>query len=257
PDHVAISAATTLAVERRASGDVRLFYSHFPRSRLALRERLAGWLIELGKRFRGSTDFALALSLFAEESATMGFASDDVDVRWYPPGFAIVEQGEPSTALYLILSGEAKVIHEDAHGSRKELARLGTGEFFGELGVAGDTPRNAHVTAVTSVTCLVLTAEEPGPYAGRGADARLLGSTDDGDGTTARVSPSVAAGHSATAVIDVGSHVDAKIAAIAAHRSQFPIDPAMFPPGMLASMYGTEYFLRIAPPFEPETDLLG
>ena len=111
---------------------IRLFHSHFPRSRLLLHERLARWLVELGNQFRGSVDFALALSLFAQESTTMRFASDDVDVPWYPPGFAIVEQGEPSTALFLILSGEAEVVREDTDGPRHSPARLGTGEFFGE-----------------------------------------------------------------------------------------------------------------------------
>lgn len=249
PDHIAISAATTLAVRQVAAPDLRLFHSHFPRSRLLMRERLARWLMELGNQFRGSVDFALALSLFAQESTTMRLASDDVDVQWYPPGFAIIEQGEPPTALFLILSGEVDVVHEDADGSRRQVARLGTGEFFGEIGVAGRTPRTAHVIAATSVTCLVLTADEPTLYAGRGADATLVGPTAGEDAT--------GSDHGATTVIDVREHVDAKVAAIAAYRSQYPIEPGMFPPGMLADMFGTEYFVRVVPPPEPESDLFG
>jgi LmbE family N-acetylglucosaminyl deacetylase len=253
PDHVAISAATTLAVERLASPGLRLFHSHFPRSRLLLRERLAGWLVELGNQFRGSVDFALALSLFAQESTTMRFASDDVDVRWFPPGFAIVEQGEPSTALFLILSGEAEVVQDDATGARHTLTRLATGEFFGEIGVAGRKPRAAHVIALTSVTCLVLTADEPETYAGRGADVGLVGSAATEDPGA----PGPALTQGATTVLDVRDHVTAKIAAIAAYRSQYPIDPSMFPPGMLDEMFGLEHFVRIAPPRLPETDLFG
>jgi LmbE family N-acetylglucosaminyl deacetylase len=252
PDHVAISAATTLAVERIAAPDLRLFHSHFPRSRLLLRERLAGWLVELGNQFRGSVDFALALSLFAQESTTMRFASDDVDVRWFPPGFAIVEQGEPPTALFLILSGEAEVVQDDAAGTRQTLARLGTGEFFGEIGVAGRKPRTAHVIALSSVTCLVLTDDEPERYAGRGVDARLVGSLAAEEPGAPGVAP-----QGATTVLDVRDHVGAKIAAIAAYRSQYPIDPEMFPPGMLADMFGLEYFVRIAPTQLPESGLFG
>jgi LmbE family N-acetylglucosaminyl deacetylase len=151
PDHVAISVATTRAVLGSPRDDLRLFHSHFPRSRLLLRERLARWLIELGDRFRGSADFARALSLFAQESTTMRLAADDVDINWYPPGFAIVEQGEPSTALYLVLSGEADVVREEPDGTRLRVAQLGTGEFFGELGVASGAARSAHVVAGPTV----------------------------------------------------------------------------------------------------------
>ncbi|MEX2620965.1 MAG: PIG-L family deacetylase [Egibacteraceae bacterium] len=249
PDHIAISAATSFAVERTRARAVRLFHSHFPRSGILLRERLARWLVELGNQFRGSVDFAHALSLFAQESTTMRFAGDDVDVRWFPPGFAIVEQGEPATALYLILSGEADVVRDEPDGDRHVVARLGTGEFFGELGVAHHTPRTAHVVASTSTTCLVLTADEPERFTGRGASARLVGSVEGEDG------PPI--GHGATTVMDVRDHVDAKVAAIAAYRSQYPIEPGMFPPGMLADMYGTEYFVRILPPPAPDTDLFG
>jgi LmbE family N-acetylglucosaminyl deacetylase len=253
PDHVAISAAATAAVKAAGAAGPRLFHSHFPRSRLLLRERLARWLVELGNQFRGSVDFALALSLFAQESTTMRLASDDVDIRWYPPGFAIVEQGEPSTALYLVLSGEAEAVREEPDGTRRTLGRLGTGEFFGEIGVATRNPRSAHVVAASSTTCLVLTADEPSGYAGRGADAALVGAVAGEDGTG---QPPVV-GSAATTVIDVRDHVDAKVAAIAAYRSQYPIRPEMFPPGMLADMFGTEHFVRISPPPQPETDLLG
>jgi LmbE family N-acetylglucosaminyl deacetylase len=59
----------------------------------------------------------------------------------------------------------------------------------------------------------------------------------------------------ATTVIDVSAYIDQKIAAIAAHRTQYPIEPAMFPREMLVEMMGREHFLRIHPPVEPEADL--
>ena len=42
-----------------------------------------------------------------------------------------------STELFMISSGRADVWQEQADGSRKQLRRIGPGEFFGELGVAG------------------------------------------------------------------------------------------------------------------------
>lgn len=225
PDHIAISRATTAAVEHSvATGTfalARLYHSHFPRSRLLLVEHLSRWLVEMHSRFKATGDFALALSLFAEESTTMRYACDFVEVRWFPPGFTIVEQGEPATSLYLVLSGEAEAVQEDEHGRRSHLARMAPGEFFGELGIAHGAPRTADVIAVEAVTCLVLSDRGSTQFAGRGSDARFL--TGPGPADTG------ALGSQATTAIDVSPYVRHKLDAIAAHRSQFPIDPAIFP----------------------------
>jgi len=58
----------------------------------------------------------------------------------------IVEIGQPGTSFYVILEGEAKVVR----GS-KTLARLGPGEFFGEISLLDGGPRTATVIADTPV----------------------------------------------------------------------------------------------------------
>jgi LmbE family N-acetylglucosaminyl deacetylase len=253
PDHTAISQATTDAF-LGATAELdrpprRLYHSHFPRSRLLLRDRLARWLVELNARFKGRDDFGQALSLFAEETTTMRYASDYIDVNWFPPGVTIVEQGEPPSSLYLVLSGQVDVIQETGDGAQQWLARLGPGEFFGELAIAQGGVRTANVVAVDAVTCLVLSPSPPTAFAGRGTDARYLGSSlDPGDDGPVAV---------ATTAIDVSAYVDRKVSALAAHRTQFPIDHAMFPESMLRDMFGTEYFVRVHPPVEPESDLLA
>jgi len=125
PDHVAIGEAVTEVCV--AAGGVRLFHSHFPRSRMLMLDRLAAWLVELSERFKGSVDFVHALSIFAQETTTLGYASDYVDVSWFPAGSYIIEQGEKATSLYLIISGQAEVIEETADGQRRVLARRGPG----------------------------------------------------------------------------------------------------------------------------------
>jgi len=124
-------------------------------------------------RFQGTAEFIRALPLFAEEATTLRYASDHVDVEWFPSGSHIVEQNELGAKLYLILSGYTDVIEEDADGTRRTLARLGPGEFFGELAIVHQQPRAAHVVAVGDVTCLVLAQGAPSAFAGRGASARL------------------------------------------------------------------------------------
>jgi LmbE family N-acetylglucosaminyl deacetylase len=248
PDHIAIGAATTRACVR-FDQPPRLYHSIFRRSDLLLSDRLAHWLSELDVRFRGSLQFAHALSLLAGETATMGFVSDHVVVNWFPPGFYIIEQGEGGSALYLILSGQADVIQEDANGDMHTLRRLGPGEFCGELAIARHQPRSAHVVAVENVTCLVFNTGAPTAFGRRGASARLGGATADRP-----EDESAPAGF--TTCLDVSEFVDRKFAALAEHRTQYTLQPGMLPAGLLQEMFGREYFERVEPPVEPETELL-
>jgi LmbE family N-acetylglucosaminyl deacetylase len=250
PDHVAASAAATTAVLRLASEDdptapARLYHSHFPRSRVLLGERLAQWLVRLAERFHGPADFGHALTLFAEESSTLRYASDHIDVQWYPDGLCIVEQGEPASSLYLILSGEVDVMQERVDGSVVRLRTMTSGQFFGELGLAGDRKRTATVVARGSATCLVLAPGEPSAFGGRGEGAVLAGF-----GAAAQEGAS-----DATTVVDVREFVERKAAAIAAHRSQFPIPVDLVPHDVLVDLYGTEHFVRLYPPPPVESEL--
>jgi LmbE family N-acetylglucosaminyl deacetylase len=262
PDHIAIGAATTAACvlagdaaafpEQIHAGlaphtSVALYHSLFPRSDMLLHQRLVRWLVEQ-QRFQGSFDFVHALLLLTQETSVLGYTADHIDVQWYPAGFSIVEQGEPANRLYLILSGTAEVLREDADGVPRGVAQIGPGTFFGEDGLAHGQPRNAHVVAVNSVTCLVFAPGEPTAFAGRGATA-----SQDLDITTI-------AGEvlhcEVTTAIDVTAYVDRKMSAIAAHRTQYPVDPTMLPLMILQEMMGREYFVRVSPARELETELL-
>ena len=166
PDHIAISAATTAACEQAGEVDcsteglaprrpVSLYYRYFPPSDMLLMNRLATWLTGQPSRFAGTPAFVHALLVMAEEAGTLGNIRDHTEVRWFPPGSYVVEQGEPATQLFLILSGQADVWQEHDDGRRVRLRQVGPGEFFGELGVAHNRPRSANVVAAQSLTCLV------------------------------------------------------------------------------------------------------
>ncbi len=245
PDHLAIGAATTAAVAniRRSNNsssqtNPMLWRSHFPSQSVSLAERLATWLVEMKNGFDGSTDYGRALTLFAAESTTMRFASDDVDVSWFPPGSLIVEQGEPATSLCLILSGSVDVVRED-DGFTQRVGSLGEGQFFGELGVAHRHPRSASVIATSNVTCLVLSPGKPTKWARRGEQAERS-AVVGGQGDTG---PEVE--RRGVLRIDVAAYVHKKLSALAAHRSQYPIDLDAFPPSMLVEMFGAEYFFSV------------
>lgn len=257
PDHIAIGRATTAACALagdaacfpeqltagvRAHRPARLYHSRFPASRMLFLEHLAHWLVSREARFRGTFDFAQGMQLLVEEATLLGYTRDHAEVRWSPRGVHLVEQGEPATSLYLILSGQAEVVREDPDGTSHRLALLGPGEFFGELGLAYERSRNAHVIAVEAVTCLVFSPAPPTSYAGRGegaqADLLTLPQTE------------VATQGGATTCIDVRDYVDRKISAIAAHRTQCPIRPDMLPLAIFQEMMGREYFVQVSPPHQ-------
>jgi LmbE family N-acetylglucosaminyl deacetylase len=260
PDHVTIGAATDEAF--RAAGEAdqfpdqiaagmlpyrpsRLFHSLFPRNRGLLLDHLVRWLKSLDQRFFGNLDYINGLLFFADESTSLGYTSDHMDVGWYPPGFHIVEQGEPATSLYMILSGKVDIYQENPDGSNVKVNELGTGAFFGEEGIATRRPRNAHVIAREGVTCLVFSPGAPTAFAGRGEEAGYM--VDECQSGTVHIP--------ASHCIDVSAQISQKIAAIAAYRTQYPITPDMFPMDILTNLMGREYFMRIEPPREMEATL--
>jgi len=242
PDHVTISAVTTAAC-RLADGaghrPPRLHYRHFPSGDLLMMERLAAWLTSQPDRFAGTPAFAHALLLLAEAAGTMGHIRDHVQVRWYPPGSYVVEQGEVSAELFLILSGKADVREESDDGSLERSGRLGVGEFFGYRHPSAD------VVAASSLTCLVLSPAPPAKFAGRGRGARLAGALPGAHANAFAGAANVRAGAGAV-TCDVSGQVMRKVEALSAYRSQFPLEPDMFPEFLLQEMFGREYFVASA-----------
>lgn len=68
--------------------------------------------------------------------------------RSFPKGRTIVSEGEPSSSMYILLSGRAKVQRCDSEGKEVILAVLGPGEFFGEMSLIDDEPRSASVVTL-------------------------------------------------------------------------------------------------------------
>jgi LmbE family N-acetylglucosaminyl deacetylase len=245
PDHIAISVATKRACELVARADgwsPHLYYSVFPRQHGSLCGSLARWLAARAD-FRGSAEFVRALTLLADEATLLGHADDAVDVQWFPTGFAILEQGERASGLYLIISGQAAVVREDAAGQRTVLGTLGAGQFFGAEALAQRGAHAASVVAGDTVTCLVLAPAAPRAFAGRGEGARLggpeFGASDD-DAAEPRL------------CLDVADVLDRKAAALAAHRTQFAVPAAMPALAPVWRLLAREYF--VAAPLDAPAD---
>lgn len=68
------------------------------------------------------------------------------DVETYSPGEVIIREGEPGVCAYFIQDGQVEVVRRE-HGQDTVLATLGKDEYFGEMALLSDAPRNATVRA--------------------------------------------------------------------------------------------------------------
>ena len=74
---------------------------------------------------------------------------------WFPAQERILRQGLTGSGFYVILEGECSVRVDG-----EERARLGRGEFFGEISILlGESPV-ADIVALTPVRCIVLGGPE-------------------------------------------------------------------------------------------------
>src|SRR5581483_6556683 len=76
--------------------------------------------------------------------------------RRYARGDIIFQQGDPGDTLYVIESGEVKVVLSSADGREAILTILGPGHFFGELSLLDSEPRSADVIAKEDCSLLAL-----------------------------------------------------------------------------------------------------
>ena len=96
-----------------------------------------------------------AIPLFAglnrKERRALAPRADDVELE---QGRVIVREGEWAYEFFAIEEGTAEVRRGD-----QLLAELGPGDFFGEMGLVGDTRRNANVIASSPLKVVVMTAQ--------------------------------------------------------------------------------------------------
>ena len=95
--------------------------------------------------------------LFAPlEPAERERLADEMHELEFEAGSTIIRQGERGArvlAFFVVVDGEAAVVRDG-----DVVARLGPGDFFGEIGLFRDVPRTATVRAETDVRCFAFSA---------------------------------------------------------------------------------------------------
>ena len=95
-------------------------------------------------------------SLFADLSRTeLEAVAHEFDEEAFAEGQRVLRQGLSGSSLYVILDGAA-VVQLDG----QEIARLGRGDFFGEISILTEGPPTSDIVAEGVLHCLVIPRPE-------------------------------------------------------------------------------------------------
>lgn len=97
-------------------------------------------------------------SMLTNEQAQV--IADGVVKRRFRRGELMVEQGRKSEALFILLSGRARVVTSDSRGREVILAVFEMGDYFGEMSLIDGEPHSATVRAEVQTDALVLGRNE-------------------------------------------------------------------------------------------------
>jgi CRP-like cAMP-binding protein len=93
------------------------------------------------------------------DKRTLNRLAETAKLRTYEAGEAIVSQDAPASALYVILTGRARV-ERGEHEPATLVGELGPGDFFGELALIEEHARTATVRAAENTQCALFVAWE-------------------------------------------------------------------------------------------------
>ena len=118
------------------------------------------YLFKLGswsKRIKVAFDWTWDLFFPRDMAHPKTDLTDRVSKAHYNKGEYIFRQGDPGNDFYIIERGEVEVIRETETSDQKEtIGILGKGDFFGEMALINDNPRNTSIIASTDVECVVM-----------------------------------------------------------------------------------------------------
>lgn len=108
-----------------------------------------------------NTQLLKEISLFGSLSeAETSLIASRVEIRQCPDRAVIINEGEVSDSLYIILSGKVKIFLVDETGEEIILNFLHEGDYFGEVSLFDDGFRSASVMAMSESSFAVLKKDD-------------------------------------------------------------------------------------------------
>jgi len=91
-----------------------------------------------------------------------GLTDDEqhANTRTFPKNAILINEGDETDSLYLLLSGKVRVFMSNADGKEIILNEQGPGEHFGELALIDDAPRSASVMAMEKIQVSVISRQD-------------------------------------------------------------------------------------------------
>ncbi len=109
--------------------------------------KLPGW----DRKLRLALDWATAF-LFPDDLVQLQVrTSDNISSEHFEEGDLIFAEGDVGDRMYVITRGKVEVVRDG-----RPLAVLGPGDYFGEMAMLSDAPRNADVRALVGVDLLAV-----------------------------------------------------------------------------------------------------
>lgn len=90
--------------------------------------------------------------------------SREMEVRNILPGETLIREGDPGDSLFIIAEGVVGAWVQIEEGKTIEVARRGTGDFIGEMGLLTGEKRTASIVAITETRVYEITRENIAPY---------------------------------------------------------------------------------------------
>ncbi|MBI2862654.1 MAG: FAD-dependent oxidoreductase [Chloroflexi bacterium] len=115
----------------------------------------------LDRKVRVAIDWTLDL-IFARDMVELKLTrGEKISRAHFEPGQDVFHQGDRAEGFYIIVRGEVEVVREGANGKEVTIARLGPGEFFGEMALLrGDMRRSATVRCVEPLDVIFVPGED-------------------------------------------------------------------------------------------------
>ncbi|MBU0480604.1 MAG: cyclic nucleotide-binding domain-containing protein [Proteobacteria bacterium] len=109
---------------------------------------LWAFIFNKSRKRRDKTTILGSIPLFEKLSRwELRAIADIVHQRVYAEGEFVFRKGQPGAAMFVITTGEVKIIDHDRENRDTVIATLGANAFFGELALLDDSPRSASAMA--------------------------------------------------------------------------------------------------------------
>jgi len=108
------------------------------------------------------TNILKQIPLFAElDSSEHGEIISHINMQYFPKDYLIFNENDPGTALYIIKKGTVRIFHPGATESlNREVSILKDNDFFGEMALIEEKPRNASAKTLEDSEIFILSKED-------------------------------------------------------------------------------------------------